>query len=175
MSCPTSWQEIESIENDEKVLELYNLVIPLRDRVLEDGLLNEKTGYRAFVKHLDGQLLALVILKHLPRSKTLHIDVFAIHPNFRNRGFSFPCLNELKYIGLPSFEKVSIEAYPWNVNYFQKYGLIQANEPIQYKPIWTTEDVVFLSSGDVSSNAVQDAIDEWQEYQRSWGPIGYCY
>jgi hypothetical protein len=164
------------------VIELYELVIPEEDRFNESNLLESDYYKLLTVRDEDGKLEALAIVCliigyinpltkiSILREHTLHIDVFCLNTHKRkqnlSRGYfealkSFLCDDDNWDI-YANVKHYSIEAYPWNVEYFKKMGLI---EEYKYEPLCTANKPVFLYT---KGCKVEEVVKIWQEWQHSW-------
>lgn len=159
------------------VQDLYEFVTPDLDQINEGILLQRDWDkYQLWTHREQDNLVAMALVMPLDKTQTLHIDIFAINPDYRHQHRSFDLLTALqKEIGsMFGCARMSIEAYYHNVNYFQKFGF---KPTIDYKPLWISENnVKWLVTGDPPTDyTVDQMIQEWQTYQQTWGKIGYQY
>ena len=163
----------------EDVRALYDYVTPELDRIDETILLQRNPDkYQLWTSRQDGKLVSMALVMPLHNTHTLHIDIFAIHPDFRRQGHSFRLLESLfNEVGkVWKCSRMSIEAYHHNVNYFQKFGF---RPTVEYSPLWISGNdvkwLVFCPDDPPTPEVVTSMIKEWQNYQSTWGSIGYMY
>lgn len=163
----------------EDVRTLYEYVTPELDRIDETLLLQRNPDrYQLWTHRQNGKLVSMALIMPLHITHTLHIDIFAMHPDFRQQGQSFGLLEALfNEVGKGwHCSQMSIEAYHHNVNYFQKFGF---RPTIDYNPLWISGNnvkwLVFSPDDTPTPEVATLMIKEWQDYQSTWGSIGYMY
>lgn len=170
-----TWQRCLTLDGD--VDALYKFVIPESDRYDENFLLQRDPDlYQLYVVRDNGNLVALALVAYLEH--VLHLDVIAVAPAYRGRGLSYRLWNELfEQVADPGHKGMTIESYPYNVEYFMKYGF---QRTVDYQPIWTVSPTEWLYKPmrrqlTEEMPDMREAITDWQQYQRTFGPIGVLY
>ena len=170
-----TWRQCPTLNGDAE--DLYNLVIPNLDRINENKLLQRSPDlYQLYVVRDNDSLVALALVAYLEH--VLHLDVIAVAPAYRGQHLSYRLWDELfKQVSDPSHRGMTIEAYPYNVEYFMKYGF---QRTVDYQPIWTVSKTEWLykpmyKQVPEEMPDMREAITDWQQFQRTFGPIGVLY
>jgi GNAT superfamily N-acetyltransferase len=113
-------------------------------------------------------VVAIVIATILPKTQTLHIEDFALHPNIQKQGHARQLWKDWRdFINKTwtKIESLTIEVYLQNVEPWRKIMDVHEllPEPLCLLPLAHHVPVMFM--GKNITNSVTDILNEWKQVQ----------
>lgn len=178
------WRQIDTRNRDEfdKASYLYELGLPITDRVNERQLLNAFSDvYTMHSFWSDKQMLATTIICYLPNSEVFHVDLIILHPLYRKGVLGTMLFDSLvNYICATfmtkRFQYISFEACPFIKRYaMEHWKLIDCN--IDYLPMFTTRKQswmmrpVDIAGPEPPKQLMARCLQEWLDFQSCWETV----
>jgi len=126
--------------------------------------------YRAYVARDYLKLVvAIAIATILPKTQTLHVEDFALHPRIRGKGHARELWKSWRLFvrsDWTSIEALTIEVYMHNIEPWRKImGVTELlPQPVYLLPLAPNVPMVFM--GRQLTSSVSDVLAEWQSIQR---------
>ena len=113
--------------------------------------------------------MAIAIAILLPRTQTLHVEDFALHPRIRKLGYARQLWDDwrtLIHSTWTTTNSLTIEVYLHNVEPWRKIMDVSelVSQPLRLLPL--VPDVPMMLMGHNLTAPVSDIFEEWQEIQR---------
>ncbi len=113
----------EQCKNQHDIEELLHLVEPYPQEfnAIMKCLGNHPGLYDVSVVWYDSRIVALCIATFLPKTKTVHIEDFALHPIIRGQGYAQILWDGwLKYYNISENQALTVEVYAQNIKIWSK-------------------------------------------------------
>lgn len=172
----TSWEQIE---------ELMNFVEPSCNVYDKHGIVSRfPTRYRAYIGYVDlnkregvdsHQVNAIAIAALLPKTRTVHIETFALHPRVRKLDLAHSAWKSWRQYLVDEWpetketgESITIEVYLQNVVPWSKIMHVQTLETGGMKPQLIDDSTPVMLMGRALNQPAAQVYAEWQAFQRHW-------
>lgn len=148
-----------------QVEEILMLIEPeIKERT---AILNCFDAYNCYVcmnlEH-DKRIDAICITIKLPKTDTLHIEDFALHPRIRGKGYAKGIWELwLYYYGIDDSTAISIEVYLYNIKAWEKIMNVKVLD-IPTTPLYYNE-VEIQWMGKNLKYSIQEIVQEWTDIQ----------
>ena len=151
-----------------EILEIVEPFQKEREAILD--CIKETLYYRTYIATDKEELVvAIAIATFLPKTETLHVEDFALHPRIRRKKYARKLWNDWRTLvrsEWTSVEALTIEVYLHNVEPWGKIMKVTKllPQPINLLPL--APEIPMMLMGRKLTSPVSDILAEWQQLQR---------